>query len=154
MKTSLQYRLALIVLPLFFLTSCLNDELGPETTGPDPLSYGIYENWKETSKKINVNDWEAIEYGDTLKLYLNYIDASKKNFGGQYFYDPILLNIEVDKTGDVERGEDYIVFIPLLNIKDSIRLPIQLIQDSNDTLLVIHNTLSVPPTEVKYKKVN
>lgn len=153
MKTSLQCRLALIVLPLLLLTSCLKEEFDPETGGPDPLTYGKLENWTEIEKKINNNDWEIINDADTLKLSLNSIASSKKYFGGQYSYNPINLNMELDKKGDVKRGEDHIVFIPLSNVKDSIRLPIQFIHNENDTLLIIRNTLSKPITEVKYRKV-
>lgn len=151
MKSSLQYRLALIAIPLLFLSSCLKEELDPIIQGPGPTMY--LENWKEIERRIGNNNWEAIEYGDTLTLSLDDIDASKKKLSGQYSYNPINLNLELDKTGDVVRGEDYILFMSFSNLKDSIHLPVQLIQDQNDPLLVIFNTLSTPRTEVKYKKL-
>lgn len=153
MKESIRIRLLLILI-LTLLISCLKDSEGsnPELI-IDPAEYEFWVSWKEIERRTDSEFWQTIDSGDTLKLSLNYVDASKKDLGGTYNYALKNLNIDLDKLGDVKLRESDISFIPLSAIKDSINLPIQLIQNENDTLLVIRNTLSTPITEVKYERV-
>lgn len=153
MKKSLNF--LLVVITSLFLSSCLNEGSDDnEIGGPDPLAWDYEVSWVEIEKRTGTEDWQAIDRGDTLKLSFSYTDATRKNLVGIYYYSSLHLDIAVDKLGNVKMREDDISFIyPLTTSTDTINLPAHLIQNENETLLVIRNTLTTPATEVKYKQV-
>ena len=160
MKKSLKYGLLLMLATTLILFSCSEDkEPGSETGGPDPLAWDYGESWMEIEKRIDTEDWQTIDRGDTLEISFNYTDASKRDLIGIYGYNnPIDLNVDLDSIGDVKIEENDISFIFPLSLatemdRETINLPIQITQDKNDTLLIIRNILSTPIIEVKYKKV-
>lgn len=81
MKKLSKIKLFLMTLSALFLLSCLKEELNDPEIITDPPKYEIREYWKEIEKRIASEEWQTINSGDTLKLALNYTDASKSNLG-------------------------------------------------------------------------
>lgn len=161
MKKLSKFKILLVLGSILLFFSCFDgsEDSIPEIGGPDPLSWDYGVSWMEIEKRVDPEDWITIERGDTLEISFNYTDASKRNLIGMYgYYNSIVnLNIDLDSIGDVKMEENTISFIYPLSLtatRDTINLPIELIQIENDTLLVIRNTLNTPNTEVKYKKVD
>lgn len=108
-------------------------------------------------KELGVEDWQLIGDSDTLKIYFDYTDASRKNLIGMYgYYNPADLLIDLDSIGHVQMSENDISFVYPLSLnadRDTTTFPLELIQNETDTLMVIGNTYNTTTTEVKYKRV-
>jgi len=146
-------RTSILIFLVLLLSSCLKDKDHHAKPIIDWPTYGYVANWNETAIKKGTADWETISDGNSLSLYLNYLDDSKKILAGQYKYDPTNLGLAIDTTGGVSLKDNSMIFVTIANDKFD-TTAIASYKLVGDTLLILKDTAITPSIEIKYEKAD